>query len=408
MLRSFSSAVSGMESNQMYLDTVANNIANVNTTGFKAAHPVFQDLLSQTIRGGESVTPIRAGLNPFQIGLGSTLSGQVMDTSQGNLSPTGRPDDIAIQGTGFLIVSDGAQQFYTRDGRLGVDSSGRLVHEATGDLVVGWVAAGGKVNTSGVPGPIVVNTTFNAPTATTTEKIGGNLDASSPVNVTSGLTITVYDSLGSAHQMQLVFQKTAGNTWTMSVTPAEPGVTATLSSTSATFSTTGAYTGTNPITLTVNYPAGGGTTPQTITLDLSQVTQYSNSSSLSVTAQDGYTSGQLLSTSFGENGEIFGTYSNGQTQLLGQLALASFTNPDGLARMGGNIYQLTPASGTAQIGTANTGGRGSINPGDLEQSNVDLSQQFTQMITAQRGFEASSSVVRTANSILQSVINLAQ
>jgi flagellar hook protein FlgE len=411
MMRSMFSAISGLKNHQTFMDVVGNNIANVNTTGFKQSRVTFQDILSQTVRTASGPQNGRGGVNPEQVGLGAVLGGIETVQSQGTLQSTGKVTDMAIQGDGYFVVSDGKQNFYTRDGAFDLGIDGTLLNPASGLKVMGWQAdpITGAVDTTLPPTsiniPVGAGMTGKASTTLTTN---GNLDA----NTTTGtvpLSATVYDSLGNAHQLTITFTKPAptANSWTYTVADST-GATVTSTSNTVNFTTAGKYdtaAGANT-TATVTLPlTNGATTPETFTLDLSQLTQLSAASNLSSNT-DGASAGSLTTFSVGSSGEITGVYSNGYKQPLGQIALAGFQNPSGLMKAGGNLFSTSPNSGNASIGAADSGGRGQIATGFLEGSNVDLAQQFTNMIMAERGFQANSRVITTSDEILQDLVNI--
>ena len=411
MMRSMFSAISGLKNHQTFMDVVGNNIANVNTTGFKQSRVTFQDILSQTLRGAAGPQNGRGGVNPEQVGLGVLLSGVDTIQTQGTLQSTGKLTDMAIQGEGYFVVNDGKQDFFTRDGAFDLGIDGTLLNPASGLKVMGWQAdpVTGAVDTTKPPTaisiPIGAGMTGKASTTLTTN---GNLDSGTAAAGTVPLSATVYDSLGNAHQLTITFTKTATpDVWNFTITSPDGTIT-TTGGTSVKFTTAGKYdttAGANTPT-TVNLPlTNGATTPESFTLDLSQLTQLAAASNLSSNT-DGASAGNLTTFAVGSSGEITGVYSNGYKQPLGQIALASFQNPSGLLKAGGNLFTTSPNSGNPAIGTPESGGRGQIATGFLEGSNVDLAQQFTNMIMAERGFQANSRVITTSDEILQDLVNL--
>src|SRR5919202_6462759 len=411
MMRSLFSAISGLKNHQTFMDVVGNNIANVNTTGFKQSRVTFQDILSQTLRGAAGPQNGRGGVNPEQVGLGVLLSGVDTIQTQGTLQSTGKLTDIAIQGDGYFVVNDGKQNFFTRDGAFDLGIDGTLLNPASGLKVLGWQAdpVTGAVDSTTPPTSLVIpigaGMTGKASTNLTTT---GNLNSSTAAGTTVPLSSTVYDSLGNAHQLTIAFQPSGtADQWnyTVSDTATPPNQ---LATGSVKFTTTGKYDttpGANTPT-TINMPlTNGATTPETFTLDLGQVTQLSAASNLSSNT-DGASAGSLTTFSIGCSGEITGVYSNGYKQPLGQIALASFQNPSGLMKAGGNLFTTSPNSGNPAVGTPDSNGRGQIATGFLEGSNVDLAQQFTNMIMAERGFQANSRVITTSDEILQDLVNI--
>ncbi len=423
MMRSLFSAISGMRNHMSYMDVVGNNIANVNTTAYKSARVTFQDIMSQTIRGASSPQNGRGGTNPAQIGLGMTLGSIDNLMQQGSLTSTGKLTDFAVQGDGFFVVSDGTRNYYTRDGAFDVDVAGFLVSPVTGLKVTGWLANGaGAVDTQTDPVPIEIpfGTQVSAK-PTTSLVMAGNLDAGTPTYsagppvegvVTS--TVTAYDTLGNANSIRLEFRKNAAaNTWDVVALYDNDGDgvddPATLNPAQIVFdSTTGEVTTPATGIVDVSLPtlSSDAAEPLDFELDLSSFTQFAGQSAMTVQQNTGAPAGALVSFAVGPSGEIAGIYSNGSVQTVGQLALASFANPGGMLREGQNLWSPSSNSGEAIIGTPNSGGRGSVSTGTLEASNVDLAQQFTNVILAQRGFQSSSRVITASDQLLQDLVNI--
>jgi flagellar hook protein FlgE len=413
------SAISGLRGNQVMMDVIGNNIANVNTVGFKSGRVNFQDILSQTLRGAAAPNGGLGSINPAQIGLGMTVAGIDVLQSQGNLQTTGKLTDMAIQGDGFFVLTNGNQPYYTRDGAFDIAVDGSLVNPASGLKVQGWPAdASGVIDTTIPVGPLSIpigqRTTAQA---SGSASIRGNLDAGAADGTTATTTLSLYDSLGVAHSVKVTFTKAAANSWTWDATtdPLDPGTTPTALTCTGTidFLASGVVDPANPPTgvLSIDLTDGAvsplafdtGATPATF--DLSQMTQFSGASEPVGTA-DGFASGTLVTFAVGNSGEITGVYTNGQTQALGQVALASFLNPAGLLRAGQSLYSSSSASGNAALGRPGSGSRGTVTTGALEMSNVDLATQFTGMITAQRGFQANGRVITTSDEMLQDLVNL--
>ena len=424
MMRALFSAISGMRNHMSYMDVVGNNIANVNTTAYKQTRVTFEDILSQTVRGASSPQNGRGGTNPAQIGLGMALGGIDSVMSQGSLESTGKLTDFAVQGDGFFVVSDGTTQSYTRDGAFDIDTTGTLVNPNNGLKVMGWAAdANGNVDTTTPMTPLTIpfGTQVSArPTADANPQpatpvygmtAAGNLDSGAATGAVVESTVQAYDSLGNAHSIKLTFTKTAtANDWTVTGTAdggttgnALPATTTLNFTSSGQVDTTSATNGFLPISLALTT---GGVTPLAFTLDVSKMTQFAGDSQITPQTNTGAPAGALVSFAVGSSGEISGIYSNGSSQKIGQLALASFVNPGGLQRQGDNLWAPTGNSGQAIVGTPNSGGKGSVSTGTLETSNVDLAQQFTNMIIAQRGFEASSKVVTSSDQMLQDLVNM--
>ncbi len=543
MMRALFAGVSGLKNHQTRMDVIGNNIANVNTVGFKASRVQFQDVLSQTITGAASAQGDRGGTNPMQVGLGMGLASIDTIFTDGSFQPTGKGTDLSIQGSGFFILSDGNSQVFTRAGNFDFDTAGNYGVPGTGYRVMGWQAdATGNINTAGnvVPIKIPVGAAMPAQPSTLVT-YANNLSADADVGARVQTSRDVYDSLGVTHKVSQYFTRETSNTWltNASVTGAT-GVTGTVrritfkgdgtidsfetltpSATKSTLSFAGTDVSLNntpdatttqritlfgadntpylmDLTITTNgtgdgwsysltdvsnptggaissgtltwagapdneyrfdgggsaiktftYPATDGTTftldfsdgapatgawtftpdatytaaagngplaftpsPQpgadamTLNFDLNALTQFGGGSTIQATGANGYAAGTLDTTSIDPSGIIVGRFTNGQTQNLGQVALATFNNPAGLNKVGDNLFAVSNNSGVAQIGTSGTGGRGKFNPGTLEMANVDLANEFSNMIITQRGFQANSKIITTTDEMLEQLANL--
>ena len=394
-------AVSALNQHQKYLDVVANNLANANTTGFKAYRALFQDQFSQMISPGAAPTAANGGINPTQIGLGVQLGSVAPLFIQGTMQNTGRNLDLAIQGDGFFIYNSSIGARYSRDGALSLDADGILVNGSTGFRLQGWQAVNGLVDTNQPIGDIQIDTGRTMARATSTAGFTGNLNSQHAINDTVNTTMSVYDSLGQPQDITVTFTRTAADGWGWAVT----GPAGATGSGAVTFDTSGqvsASTG-GPIQL----PGANGAAALSITPDLGTLTMVSAEDSLAVATQNGLPSGTVSDVFISpSDGIIYLTYTNGMSEQVGQVALARFTNPTGLIHTGDTTFQLGVNSGAPQIGVAISGGRGAIASGNLEASNVDMAQEFTNMILAQRGFQASSRVISTSDEILQELVNL--
>ena len=407
MLRSMLTAISSLNLNQNYMDVIANNLSNANTTGFKASRFSFQDQFTQLLSVGTSPSTSQGGTNPTQIGLGVRLGNISPLFSQGSLQSTGRNSDLAIVGDGFLMYANNGKTFYSRDGMLTMDSDGYLVHGSSGMKIQGWQAttAGTVTNlaTNVPPGEIrlPLDTTLARQTGNTT--MIGNLNSTTAVNGTYTATLGVYDSLGVYHNLAVTFSKTADNTWNWSVS-GDGATRLTDPASRVNFSNTGQFvSGAGQISL----PGANGAATQTINIDFAKLTQLASTSSVNMGDQDGLAAGGLSSFQISNgDGKIYGLYSNGMQQLIGQVAVARFINPMGLIHNGENMWLAGINSGEPNVGEANTNGRGTIAASTLEGSNVDMAQEFTNMILAQRGFQASSRIITTSDEMLQELVNL--
>ena len=407
MLRSMFSAISGLRGHQTMMDVIGNNIANVNTVGFKSGRVNFQDILSQTFRGASAPQGGLGSINPAQVGLGMTVAGIDVLQTQGNLQSTGRLTDMAIQGDGFFVLSDGGRQFFTRDGAFDTGLGGQLVNSASGLKVQGWVAdQGGKIDTTtAVTDVIIPLGTRTTALPSSASSLTGNLDASAADGTTASTTLNVYDSLGIRHSVKVAFTKTGSNAWDWAA-PADAADAGTTTSSTGTlaFTSNGTFSAGSgsPISIDVT---NGASSPLSLPIDMQAMTQYQGTSALNAST-DGFSSGTLVTFTIGSAGDITGVFSNGQTQLLGQIAMGSFVNAGGLLRQGQNLFAASSASGDPSIGLPGQGGRGTVTTGSLEMSNVDLATQFTGMITAQRGFQANGRVITTSDEMLQELVNL--
>ena len=410
---SFSTSLSGLDSESQALSVISNNLANLNTVGYKSASPEFQDLFYQQIgSAGDG--------NPIQVGVGATVGSIPATFTQGSIESTGVPTDVAIQGNGFFVLDKNGLRSYTRAGDFSVGSNGQLL-TADGSAVLGYPAVNGTISASQTLAPLTISSgQLSPPQATANVQIGLNLDASAAVGGTFSTPVTVYDSLGGTHVLTFNFTKTAANTWSyaIDIPAADVGTTGSpvsVGSGTLTFNGNGQLTSpTGNVTgITVSGLADGASN-LTFNWDLYGsnnspiVTQASSASAAASTQQDGYSSGTLASFNIQGDGTIQGIFSNGQTLALGQLALATFANQQGLVRNGSNEFLASLSSGTANIGTPNTGGRGTLAGGSLEQSNVDIATEFAQLILAERGYQANSRVVTTIDQVIQDAINMSQ
>jgi flagellar hook protein FlgE len=413
MLRSLFSGVSGMRSHQGMMDVVGNNIANVNTTGFKSSTATFQDLLSQIVSGAGAPTNLVGGTNPAQVGLGSRLSAITTNFSQGALQVTGKSSDLALQGDGFFVTERNGQQMYTRAGSFNFDANGNLV-SPDGAFVQGWMAD--PVTKVINPNAPIGNLTMPpgqliAPVNTSTVKLGNMLSAGAAIGDTVPTKVEVYDTQGVESTIDFVWTKTAANTWTCDATD-EAGTN--IGNVTIVFDpATGEIQSTTPATWTIQPQVPAANWPNPITIDFGNpatdpdaLKEFGGLSTAQAIRQDGMPAGTLQSFKIGNDGVITGVFSNGASQAVGQIAIASFNNPPGLEKAGNSMYRMSADSGLPQIGVAGTGGRGLLAAGSVEMSNVDLSQEFSNLIVAQRGFQANSKIITTSDDLLQTLINL--
>lgn len=410
-------AISSLNLHQKYLDVVSNNLANANTTGYKSSRVMFQDQFAQMLAPGSAPTTAQGGINPTQIGLGVGMGFVSPDFTQGTLQSTGRNLDLGVEGDGFFVYGQDAGRRYSREGAMGLDADGYLVNAATGLRTQGWTAdATGAVDTNAPVDDIKLDSSKSLAKATANVVLGGNLSSNTDGAGTVNVTMGVYDSLGALQQAAVRFTRggAAGaptNVWTWQVmnTAVTPPVAGTGTGT-VTFDANGQLSTTTPPTVTTaaTIPgSAGSTTPIPVTLDFAKMTQLTAATSATVSSQDGLAAGTVTDVYISpSDGGVSLVYSNGLSEKIGQVALARFTNPAGLMQSEGTTFIAGLNSGDAQIGAAASGGRGTIASGHLEASNVDMAQEFTNMILAQRGFQASSRVITTSDEILQELVNL--
>lgn len=410
MIRSMYAAVSGLRSHQTMMDVVGNNIANVNTHGFKRSNALFADVLSQMLSGAGAPQEQIGGTNPAQLGLGVMVTGVAQNLAQGSLQITGRDLDMAIQGDGFFITNFAGENLYTRSGAFFLDALGRLV-TAEGAMVQGWTAdVNGAIDNGDATGPIRIPIgQQNAPVATTDVRFGGNLSAGDPIGTQYFTGVAMFDEQGTVVEVDLTMEKTGPNQWTVTGTYGETETPFTMTDNVLTFGADGELT--LPADLAIDVAAGQIPGMGAVALSIGgdgerRITQYGGQSSVAAITQNGSATGSLQSLRVGSDGVITGAYSNGQVKAIAQVALVTFANPEGLERVTGSNWRITPNAGLPQVGGALTGGRGSVAPATLEMSNVDLAEEFTALIRAQRGFQANSRVVTSSDELLQEIVSL--
>jgi len=390
------------------MDVIGNNIANVNTVGFKSSRVTFEEAFAQLQQGATLPSNTTGGVNPIQIGLGMNVGSVDLLFTQGNLEATGVNTDLAIQGDSFFVVSDGASDSYTRAGNFQLDAQGRLVASTNGQVVQGKMAVNG-VLTDTIQ-DLSLPFGQKAPAQDTQNiALAGNLDTDAVVGDSRETTITVFDAMGSRDEMTITFTKASATDWDYAVTMASGAVVSGDTGT-LTFDNQGRLTA-PPATPFVYTPASGAANVS-IGIDFGSagaidgLSQFAAPSTAVIQEQDGYTMGDLERFSIDLTGTITGAFTNGVTLTLGQVALADFNNPSGLVRTGDNMYAVSANSGSPVLGFAGGSSQSSITPGALEMSNVDLAQEFTSMITAQRGFQSNARVITTSDEMLQEVVQL--
>jgi flagellar hook protein FlgE len=394
------------------LQTVSNNLANLDTVGYKDQNTSFSDVFAQS-------SMLNGVGDPMQSGLGVEASQTVSDFTDGTPTATGVSSNMALSGNGFFVTQNQAGVTdYTRAGDFTTNSQGQLT-APNGDLVMGYAATNGVVNTSGPLQPLVVNqNAVNPASATTSFNLSVNLSAAASTTGTGATfsnPIGVYDSLGNEQQLTVNYTNTGPNTWSYSVnvpTAATGAASTEVASGTLTFNSSGQLTsptGSIPISIP---SLVDGAAPMKLSWNLDDssgnptITQTSAASGLSASTQNGYTSGTFSSYAITSNGTIDANFSNGQTTAIGQVALANFINPQGLAQVGGNSLEATSAAGAPQIGTAGTGGLGTITGGSVEGSNVDVATEFSKMIVAQQAYQANARSITTLDQLVQTTMQM--
>lgn len=442
MMRSMMAGISGLRMHQIRMDVIGNNIANVNTTGFKSSRATFKEVFSSTSASASAPDSERGigGVNPMQVGMGMTLASIDLQYTEGNVERTDNPLDVSIEGSGlFVIKENSASGFtFTRAGMFGVDKVGNLI-TSSGAMVCGWQKreiGEDEINPSGFDTSLQVepinlykdlfngNKKIISPQATSQIVFSGNINSNNELDDTVGIPMSLYDSYGNEHQAQISISRVDGevNTWKYSLElDSDPGNV--IVSGEIVFKSTGDEIG-KIESMTVDDPAGGAATDITdgkvtadiifdadanneisVTFDFNALTQYAADDSAKVYDFNGYPSGELVDYSIGNDGIITGVYSNGKQQPLAMIALAAFDNPQGLKKVGDSCFTQTANSGDFRAVPPDTTA-GQLVSNTLEMSNVDLSSEFTNMIITQRGFQANSKTITTTDEMLQELVNL--
>lgn len=424
MLTSLYTAISGMNANGTSLSVISDNIANMNTVGFKSSSVSFGDVLSQSLTGASGSSTV---------GRGVQVTAVTPLFTQGSFQTTASGLDLAIDGDGLFMVNQGLARYYSRSGQFAMDKDGKIVNPD--GLVLQGYLADSLGNITGAIGDLQIATRQSPANPSTTAVLTLNLDASAaiptgafalgtgtnPTNFNSSTTINVFDSQGDSHPVTAYFVKTAANAWTVHYAYANPNAATPptvlnpalleAGAQTLTFNTNGqlaaAAVGAAPI---FNF-GGGVAAAQTIAFDYGfgtndVSTQFATSFAVAKLSQDGYSAGSLKSMSVGEDGLISGSFTNGQTRAIGQVTLSRFIAPTAMAKLGRNLYGESFGSGQPIVGTANSSGFGKTLSNSLEQSNVDLAEEFVKMISAQRGFEANSRIITTTDTLMAALVNL--
>ena len=406
---SFQQGLSGLNASATALDVIGNNIANAGTIGFKSAHVAFADVFAAALGGDGN-----------QIGIGTSVAGISQHFTQGNITLTNSPLDLAINGQGFFRMNNNGAVTFTRNGQFNLDKDGFIVNHS-GYRLTGYLANINNIIVPTTPADIFINTADLQPQATgrgaaaSGLEIGLNLDsreaviapsfnAADPTTYNSSTSATVYDSLGNAHLFSMFFRKTAANTWEIYT---NLNGAAAAGPTAVTFSPTGALTApAGGIVAQSHAVTTGAVTPLAFNLNLTGSTQFGNLFGVNSIRQDGYASGRLAGLSIAADGTIQGRYSNGQTRDLAQVVLGNFTNPNGLTSLGNNQWAETADSGQPLIGAPGSGSLGVLQSAAVEESNVDLTAELVNMITHQRYYQANAQTIRAQDQILQTLVNL--
>lgn len=410
MIRSLYTGETGLKTHQTGMDVIGNNVANVNTVGYKSGRATFDDVFSQTLQNATGSNGNRGSTNPKQIGLGAGISAVDLMYRNGSIQQTGSNTDLALSGAGLFVVKDAEGTYYTRNGDFGFDADGNYVQNGSGLFVQGYMATDGVVTPGGEATNINVQLGKEiAAKATTEAYYYGNLDAGTPVGGVIPITTTAYDAEGNTYNVQLNFTKTAPNSWTAAPEEGKGSGNVTLN-----FDELGQFKdGSGSVTFTIERKSesegeagAGATTSTSVSFNtiFTDVTQYDSSTTL-YNKTDGNAAGTLTGVTLDQRGNIIGIYDNDMRQVEAQVALATFVNPQGLLRKGNSLFEVSSNSGEAVMGTSETTNT-KITPSSLEMSNVDISNEFSNMIVTQRGFQSNSKVITTSDQNLETAINL--
>jgi len=403
---SFNVALSGLNAASADLNVTSNNIANANTVGFKSARAEFGDVFASTAYGLAKTAP----------GNGTRLADIRQQFKQGNINYTENTLDLALSGEGFFTVRDGSGLAYTRAGAFGANNDGYVVNNAGQRLQVFPPLTSGAFDTANLS-DLRLSSADSPPRASSLLEVVANLpadatapattpfSATDPTSYSRATSVTLYDSLGASHSANLYFVKGAGaGAWEVNLTVDGNAV---GTAQALQFDSAGALT--TPAGGQLTMPAAtlaNGAAPLNLTLDLGALSQYGTSFNVGRLTQDGYATGSLTGLDISETGIVEGRYSNGQSIALGQVALANFSNPNGLKKLGDTAWSETADSGPVARGTAGAGSFGQVQSGALEASNVDITAQLVNMITAQRNFQANAQMIQTSDAITQTIINI--
>jgi flagellar hook protein FlgE len=400
---SFQQGLSGLNAAAKNLDVIGNNVANSGTVGFKQSQAQFADVYANSLTGAGG----------SQVGIGAKVIQVAQQFTQGNITSSNNPLDIAINGGGFFRMDINGEVNYQRNGQFQLDSTGYIV-SANGAKLTGYTADASGVLSTGSPSPLSINTSDLAPQVTGEVNAVLNLDSSSstltaagfnmndPTTFHNSTSVSVYDSLGNDHTLQTYYVKTAPGTW--NVFSSTDGAAAAAVGTLA-FDSSGALTTAMPMSVSVAVTTGA-VSPFSVDVDYTGTTQFGSAFSVNTLNQDGFTSGRLAGFNIGSDGIVLGRYTNGQSVVLGQVVLASFANPNGLQPLGNNLWAETSTSGAPLVGTPDSGSLGVLQSSAVEDSNVDLTAELVNMITAQRMYQANAQTIKTQDAVMQTLVNL--
>jgi flagellar hook protein FlgE len=404
--------LSGLNSSSKALDVAGNNIANASTVGFKSSATHFADVYGASLQGGGG----------SQVGIGATLGAVAQQYSQGNITATNNPLDIAINGTGFFGLSQNGSTTYTRNGQFHLDKNGYIVNDQNRMLLGVLADTSGNIPQQPPTDQLKVDFVTGTPNPTSTASLTANVDSrATAINVattpfstinqnsyTSSTAMNVYDSLGNPHTLTYYFAKRSSNTWDM-YTQLDSTLTGGGAPSALTFSSTGQLATPATGSVALSIPAatlGTGANALNFSVDISNMTQFGSSFAANDRTQDGFAPGNLAAISVSKDGIVQVRYDNGQTRDIGQVALFNFRNPNGLGSIGNNQWSETADSGQPTPGNPNTGIFGVLQSSSVEESNVDLTAELVNLIVQQRNYQASAQSIKTQDQILQTLVNL--
>ena len=401
---SFQQGLSGLNAAAKNLDVIGNNVANSGTVGFKQSQAQFADVYANSLTGA-------GGAN---VGIGTKVAQVSQQFTQGNITATNNPLDMAINGGGFFRMDNNGEATYQRNGQFQLDRMGFIVNP-TGAKLTGYTANASGALLTGAPSPLSINTADLTPQMTSAVNAVLNLDSrgetplnafdmNDPETFNSSTAVSVYDSLGNSHTLQTFYVKSAPGTWEVYAS-LDGGAAFSPAPSTMTFDSNGVLTAGSPMTIPPQALTTGAA-PLGFPIDFAGTTQFGSTFSVNTLNQDGYTSGRLAGFSIGADGMVLGRYTNGQSAVLGQVVLANFANPNGLQQLGNNMWAETATSGNPLIGVPSSGSLGVLQSSAVEDSNVDLTAELVNMITAQRVYQANAQTIKAQDAVMQTLVNL--